>query len=141
MFNYTTNFNLTDEIYAEFFEDAVSYLIEDDMAQYVPENLKAKIVSVEWVLEELDEGVIVIWTKELLSEEEEDELSEWIAGQCSDGLGEGFEQQPFAEIGGYDYYNEYDYYDEYDEYEDYYDEFYMVSFSRADKYKLVLKQR
>lgn len=136
MFNYTTNFNLTDEIYAEFFEDAVSYLIEDDMTQYAPENLKAKIVSVEWVLEELDKGVIVIWTKELLSEEEKNELSDWIAGQCSDGLGEGFEQQPFAEIGGYD-----DYYDEEDD-DGYYDEeFHMVSFSRADKYKLVLKQR
>ena len=135
MFKYVTNFNLTDEIYAEFFEDAVSYLIEDDMTQYVPENVKAKIVSVEWVLEEVDKGVIVIWTSELLSEEEEDELSEWIAGQCSDGLGEGFEQQPFAEIGGSDY----DYYDEDDEY--YEDEFYMISFSRADKYKLILQQR
>ena len=135
MFNYVANFNLTDEINEELFDDAVSYLIEDDMAQYVPENLKAKIVSVEWVLEELDKGKIVIWANELLSEEEENELSEWIAGQCSDGLGEGFEQQPFAEIGGSDY----DYYDEDDEY--YEDEFYMVSFSRADKYKLVLKQR
>ena len=135
MFNYVANFNLTDEINEELFDDAVSYLIEDDMAQYVPENLKAKIVSVEWVLEELDKGKIVIWANELLSEEEEDELSKWIAGQCSDGLGEGFEQQPFAEIGGSDY----DYYDEDDEY--YEDEFYMVSFSRADKYKLVLKQR
>ena len=135
MFNYVANFNLTDEINEELFDDAVSYLIEDDMAQYVPENLKAKIVSVEWVLEELDKGKIVIWANELLSEEEENELSDWIAGQCSDGLGEGFEQQPFAEIGGSDY----DYYDEDDEY--YEDEFYMVSFSRADKYKLVLKQR
>ena len=135
MFNYVANFNLTDEINEELFDDAVSYLIEDDMAQYVPENLKAKIVSVEWVLEELDKGKIVIWANELLSEEEENELSDWIAGQCSDGLGEGFEQQPFAEIGGSDY----DYYDEDDEY--YEDEFYMVSFSRADKHKLVLKQR
>ena len=132
MFNYVANFNLTDEINEELFDDAVSYLIEDDMAQYVPENLKAKIVSVEWVLEELDKGKIVIWANELLSEEEENELSDWIAGQCSDGLGEGFEQQPFAEIGGSDY----DYYDEDDEY--YEDEFYMVSFSRADKYKLIL---
>ena len=133
MFNYVANFNLTDEINEELFDDAVSYLIEDDMAQYVPENLKAKIVSVEWVLEELDKGKIVIWANELLSEEEENELSDWIAGQCSDGLGEGFEQQPFAEIGGSDY----DYYDEDDEY--YEDEFYMVSFSRADEYKLILK--
>ena len=135
MFKYSTNFNLTDEIYIEFFEDAVSYLIEDNMAQYVPCYLKAKIVSVEWVLEERDEGVIVIWTKELLSEEEKDELSEWIAGQCSDGLGEGFEQEPFAEIGGYD-----EYYDEEDE-DGYYEvDFCRVSFSRTDKYKLVLQQ-
>ena len=138
MFKYVANFNLTNEINAELFDDAVSYLQEDDMTQYVPENLKAKIVSVEWVLEELDKGKIVIWAKELLSEEEENELSEWIAGQCSDGLGEGFEQQPFAEIGGYNYYDEYEEYED-DEY--YYDEFCMVSFSRADKYKLVLKQR
>ena len=130
MFKYVANFNLTDEINAELFDDAVSYLQEDDMTQYVPENLKAKIVSIEWVLEELDKGVIITWTNELLSEEEENELSEWIAGQCSDGLGEGFEQQPFAEVEAYD-----------DEDEVCYDEFYMVSFSRADKYKLVLKQR
>ena len=99
MFKYVANFNLTDEINAELFDDAVSYLQEDDMTQYVPENLKAKIVSIEWVLEELDKGVIITWTNELLSEEEENELSEWIAGQCSDGLGEGFEQQPFAQAG------------------------------------------
>ena len=88
------------------------------MVEYLPENLKAKIVFVEWILEYLDWGTVSIWANERLSEEEVDELSKWIAGQCSDGLGEGFAQQPFAEYNNS-----------------------KVSFSRADKYKLVLKQR
>lgn len=115
MFDYTTNFNLTGELHARVFYDAESYLQKDDMVEYLPENLKAKIVFVEWILEDLDWGTVSIWANERLSEEEVDELSKWIAGQCSDGLGEGFAQQPFAE------YNDS-----------------KVSFSRADKYELVL---
>ena len=88
---------------------------KDDMVEYLPENLKAKIDCVEWILEDIDGGTVSTWANERLSEEEEDELRKWIAGQCSDGIGEGFAQQPFAE------YNDS-----------------QVSFSRADKYELVL---
>ena len=42
MFNYTTNFNLTDEIYAEFFENAVSYLIEDEHGSVRARKSKGK---------------------------------------------------------------------------------------------------
>jgi hypothetical protein len=37
-----------------------------------------------------------------LTDEESKQISEWISGQNSDGLGEGFEQQSFAEIEGDD---------------------------------------
>ena len=115
MFNYTTNFNLTEELHAKVFYDAESYLQKDDMVEYLPENLKAKIDYVEWILEDIDGGTVSTWANERLSEEEEDELRKWIAGQCSDGIGEGFAQQPFAEYNNS-----------------------QVSFSRADKYELVL---
>ena len=131
MFNYVAKFNLTDEIKEESFDEARAYLLKDDMTQHVPENLKAKISSVEWRLEELDRGVVAINANERLSEEEENALSEWIARQCSYGLGEGFEEQPFAEMWSF-----YDYEDEEDEYYD--DEYYHVYFSRKDKYKLIL---
>ena len=117
MFNYTTNFNLTEDLHAEVFYEAESYLQKDDMVEYLPENLKAKIDYVEWILEDIDGGTVSTWANERLSEEEEDELRKWIAGQCSDGLGEGFAQQPFAEYNNS-----------------------QVSFSRADKYELVLPQ-
>lgn len=78
-------------------EAAQNYLTEDDMTQYLPENLKEKINKVEWQLNDESSGEIVVMANNELSEEEENELYDWIEGQNSDGLGEGFEQQEFAE--------------------------------------------
>ena len=55
------------------------------------------IHDVSWDL--LDEGSwkVTVITNRLLTDEESASVSDWISGQNSDGLGEGFEQQPFAE--------------------------------------------
>lgn len=91
------------------------YLKAEDMGgmtQFVKHasytGLEEVVHHIEWDL--LDEGTwqVTVITHRALTDEESTALSEWISGQNSDGLGEGFEQQPFAEHD-----NEYD--DEYDE--------------------------
>ena len=77
-------------------DDAQSYLDEDDMTQYLDENLKEKVTSMRWVLDDDQSGHIEIKTNSSLTDQEQKELEDWIDGQNSDGLGEGFEQQDFA---------------------------------------------
>ena len=78
------------------FDAAQSYLSDDDMTQYLPEELKGKISSAEWVLDDDESGRVVIKATEELTPDETKALQDWIDGQNSDGLGEGFEQQEFA---------------------------------------------
>jgi hypothetical protein len=70
------------------------------IAQYIyPDAAKPGVHSVTWDL--LDEGrwqVTLVADRDLPAEQLA-LLSEWISGQNSDGLGEGFEQQAFAEHG------------------------------------------
>ena len=70
-----------------------------DMAQYMDRNagVAAKLMSAVWTVEEMDDrllGRIDCHLKEPLTAEEMSDLREEILGQCSDGLGEGFEQRP-----------------------------------------------
>ena len=54
-------------------------------------------MSAVWTVEEIDGrllGRIDCHLKELLTPDEMADLREEILGQCSDGLGEGFEQRP-----------------------------------------------
>lgn len=72
---------------------------ENDMAAYYNEDdgIKEKLTSAVWSVELHGGrlfGRIDCSLKEPLVAEETENLREWIAGQCSDGLGEGFEQQP-----------------------------------------------
>ena len=72
-----------------------------DMAQYLDRNagVAAKLVSAVWTVEEMDGrllGRIDCHLKEPLTAEEMADLQEEIIGQCSDGLGEGFEQRPIS---------------------------------------------
>lgn len=69
-----------------------------DMAQYFNKegSVKDKLVSAVWSVDEADEklyGCVNVRLKEPLTEEESKILKEWITGQNSDGLGEGFEQR------------------------------------------------
>lgn len=68
------------------------------MAQYFNEegSVKNKLVSAVWSLDEVDGklyGCVKTRLKEPLNEEESKILKDWITGQNSDGLGEGFEQR------------------------------------------------
>ncbi|ANU53577.1 hypothetical protein I5Q82_09220 [Acutalibacter muris] len=70
-----------------------------DMAQYLGDNpgVADKLMPAVWTVEEIDGrllGRIDCHLKELLTPDEMADLREEILGQCSDGLGEGFEQRP-----------------------------------------------
>lgn len=111
MYIYRTYFKLTACV--NDFDEAAKYLKEDNMVQYikgditVPEDVQTSIISIDWILKELDSGYIELKTNKALSAKELESISEWVSGQCSDGLGEGFEQQDFANyqdegLSGYD---------------------------------------
>lgn len=102
---YMTQFLLTYPV--NDFDSAVEYLSEDDMTEFLKEHLigynnlpylAKKVAHIAWQLLFNDCGRIVLVTYEKLSEDELAHISKWVSGQNSDGLGEGFEQQSFAEI-------------------------------------------
>ena len=79
---------------------AQDYLTSDDMTQYLEGSLAGAVELIEWRLEHDGRRYVVqAVTNRELTEEELKELASWTSGQNSDGLGEGFEQQPFAEQG------------------------------------------
>lgn len=90
------------------YQDQIEQAIADeqppemgDMAQYLDRNpgVEAKLMSAVWTVEEVDGrllGRIDCHLKESLTAEEMADLREEIIGQCSDGLGEGFEQRPIS---------------------------------------------
>ena len=89
-----------------------------DMAQYMGSNpgVAAKLMSAVWTVEEVDGkllGRIDCHLKEPLTPEEMADLQDEIRGQCSDGLGEGFEQRPIETDEGdlyVSYWNSEDYF-------------------------------
>lgn len=96
---YRTYFELTDDVCD--FEAARTYLIEDDMTKYLKEDYrcsscKDKIISIKWILKDNNSGYIDLETADILTNDELNKISDWVTGQNSDGLGEGFEQQDFA---------------------------------------------
>ena len=78
---------------------------ENDMAAYYNENdgVSEKLTSAVWSVEMHGDrlfGRIDCSLKEALTAEETEVLRDWLTGQCSDGLGEGFEQQPIDTMDG-----------------------------------------
>ena len=78
---------------------------ENDMAAYYnkDDGVKEKLTSAVWSVELHDDklfGRIDCSLKEALTAEETEALRDWLTGQCSDGLGEGFEQQPIDTMDG-----------------------------------------
>ena len=72
---------------------------ENDMAAYYnkDDGVSEKLTSAVWSVELHGDrlfGRIDCSLKEALTAEETEALRDWLTGQCSDGLGEGFEQQP-----------------------------------------------
>lgn len=71
----------------------------NNMAEYFcgDENVKNKLVSAEWTVEEKNGelyGCVHVRLREELTEKEEENLKNWIVGQNADGFGENFEQRP-----------------------------------------------
>ena len=122
IYTYCTDFTLTNPV--NDFGAAQAYLTDDDMTKYWKNGHKqSKVIKIQWDLIDEQTGHIVVITNDELTSNEADELSNWISGQNSDGLGEGFEQQDFAWIP----------------YDDEEDEGEMASFDwETNDYKLVL---
>lgn len=69
------------------------------MAQFFNDDdgIKKKLVSAVWTVDEYKGklyGRIDCRFKEGLTEDETEIFKDWLLGQCSDGFGEHFEQQP-----------------------------------------------
>ena len=78
---------------------------ENDMATYYnkDDGLSEKLTSAVWSVELHGDklfGRIDCSLKEALTAEETEALRDWLTGQSSDGLGEGFEQQPIDTMDG-----------------------------------------
>jgi hypothetical protein len=94
---YRISGTLTGIIEPENVAEAQAYLTDDDMTQYLDDSIAKRIEHVEWKLEADGHAwSVTAFATRRLSEDEQRVLSEWVSGQNSDGLGEGFEQQDFA---------------------------------------------
>lgn len=95
---YKTDFKLSAPISSNNFEKAFNYLVEDNMVDYVDEDeIRENLVSIRYVLSKLDKGIIFIVAKRELTEQELEIIKQNLEDQNSDGLGEGFSSQDFAE--------------------------------------------
>ena len=95
---------------------------EVNMAEYFHGNngVSEKLRSAEWDFERRNGelyGCITVLTAGPLTEDEDQDLKDWISGQNSDGLGEGFEQQEIyfdgTRYGGFMYVSLWNYGDDY----------------------------
>ena len=116
MARYVTEFHLTHRV--NDLDAAREYLQADNMTEYLIDDLDylkltrlqpSDIVNLQWDLQDEQYGLIYLDTAIDLTDDELAKISEWVSGQNSDGLGEGFEQQDFA--SGEDW-EEYEYEDE-----------------------------
>lgn len=94
---YRTTGHLTHAIPDEGIAEAQAYLLEPNMAEYMDESIAEVVARVEWHLngDGYNYYVEAICTRPL-NDDELRVLAQWVSGQNSDGLGEGFEQQGFA---------------------------------------------
>ena len=119
---YRTNFRLSAPV--NDIKEARSYLQETDMTRYLIDDIdyaqdkenpyrrkgfigldSSLILSLKWELTDERHGYVELETKKPLTEKQLESVSDFVSGQNSDGLGEGFEQQEFAECfdeEGYD---------------------------------------
>lgn len=95
---YETKGTLTGTIAPENVSRAQEYLTEDDMTQYLDDELKGVVLFQQWQLgADGHHYTVIAVTSRELAEDELKLLADNTSGQNSDGLGESFEQQDFAE--------------------------------------------
>ena len=99
-------------------EKTLDGCIYEDMVEYFDESetARAKIQSMIWEFESVNGclyGKVNVTISEELTEEEIEAVREYICGQNSDGLGEGFEQQPIRIDDGEIYVSFWEYGDHY----------------------------
>lgn len=112
--------NVYDEDYDNMYEISNSFLADHEdqirealekymerdtqnMARYYDGSGKEKVLLADWDLIYLNRtlyGKVDIRLTEAMADGEKEQLKEWICGQNSDGLGEGFEQQDIRTEGG-----------------------------------------
>jgi hypothetical protein len=102
MITYQTSGVLTEPVSNFDVDIAQAYLSEHDMADFLPERLINVVVSVEWRLTGTSAWTVTAQSNVRLTSAELEALASWVSGQNSDGLGEGFEQQAFAEHGDHE---------------------------------------
>lgn len=74
-----------------------------DMTPYIDDRCQ-KVAHIEWRFESVNDclyGRVDAVLSEPLTDDETEALKDWICGQNSDGLGEGFEQQEIKVSNGY----------------------------------------
>lgn len=99
---YRTKGVLTGTIEPDNVAKADNYLREFDMTEFLDENC-GPIEHIEWKLgPDGHQWNVTAFTRAPLTPDELKQLSEWVSGQNSDGLGESFEQQDFAELDNED---------------------------------------
>ena len=104
MYRYQLEFKLSEPLRFEHLEEANEYLHDNDMTQFFtcefrsPEQqaMKDILAHVEWKLKDVNGGVVDIITSSPLTDRQKNLVYGEILGQNTDGLGEGFEQQDFA---------------------------------------------
>jgi len=151
-FTYVTKFELAIDVPVA---DANDYLQEDDMCAYLKDNIDDNpnkttikpddLVSLTWAMVGYNSshtGKITLVTTREFTEKELDFVSNYVKGQNSDGLGEGFEQTFEVDNNQRNYnHNQHNYNyvdDEEDETDDGYME--MASFDwKTNKYKFTKK--
>lgn len=101
-----------DSIFANLYEFEIQKAFEEyagngEMSEYIhSKSLKSKINSMKWGFITINNklyGIVDVEFLSVLTEKELEELKDFICGQNSDGLGEGFEQQEINISEGYIY--------------------------------------
>lgn len=95
---YRSTGTLTGTIERDNVAAAQAYLTEYDMTEFLKGGLKERVERIQWHLNADGHSYYVeAIARRKLSKVLLKELADWVSGQNSDGLGENFEQQAFAE--------------------------------------------
>lgn len=100
-------------LYSEDIQDAIERDQERDIdtmamffwthGQKVNDAIRAKLLTCDWGIEEIGGklyGRVEVTAAEPFTAVEDRAMKDWISGQNSDGLGEGFEQRPIETVDG-----------------------------------------